>query len=196
VIEGYAALKLPLAMVIIDYHTWSPAPYGTNKFWPECWPDPSAMVDHAASASVELMLSPYFNFIGRNATAFNAARTEGLLAVDSSGALAEGVDGTFMFDVFNARAGDAMMRSVVHVRPPTSPPLPLNTTHFRPFPFLVPQGQMCQHNSLCSPLLWHIPPPPPLPSTTTTFIIIFLCCIALLRLYYHHTFTAGQGELR
>ena len=56
-------------MVVIDYHSWDPAPYGTNRFWPACWPNPESMLREASAAGVELMVSPYFNFIAQNASA-------------------------------------------------------------------------------------------------------------------------------
>ena len=56
VVAGYQKLNLPLAMVIIDYHSWDPAPYGTNRFWPVCWPQPARMVAEANEAGVELMV--------------------------------------------------------------------------------------------------------------------------------------------
>ena len=64
--KGESCYRGGRRQVIIDYHSWDPAPYGTNRFWPGCWPEPRQMVADAAAAGVELMVSPYFTFIGEN----------------------------------------------------------------------------------------------------------------------------------
>lgn len=57
---------------------------GSNAFNLDCFPNASAMVRQLGGLGVELMLSPYFNFVGPNATRFAAAERRGLLVLDNA----------------------------------------------------------------------------------------------------------------
>jgi alpha-D-xyloside xylohydrolase len=132
VVRGFRRRQLPLQMIVIDYHTWddppnssssaagssSPSPphhtFGSDYLNPQCWPDvPAMMAELAIEPRVEVMISPYYNFVGNHTSVFRAATAGGLLALDAQKQPAMGVGGaTGMWDVFKPDAREAMMKGV------------------------------------------------------------------------------------
>lgn len=125
VVRGYRRRKLPLAMIVIDYHTWDDAPnapgphhtYGSDHLNPACWPDVGAMMaELSVEPRVEVMISPYYNFLGRNDSRFSDAARDGLLAVDADGQPHAAIgtpNETAMWDVYQSAARAEMMAGVV-----------------------------------------------------------------------------------
>ena len=73
------------------------------------------MIRNATEAGVEIMVSPYFNFISANATGYAQALADGVLATsgDSESGPAQGIGQTAMYDVFTPAARARMMKSAV-----------------------------------------------------------------------------------
>lgn len=55
VAREYHRRKLPVSVMVIDFHHWSKS--GDWSFDPECWPDPAAMVRELASMGMKCMVS-------------------------------------------------------------------------------------------------------------------------------------------
>jgi len=55
VAREYKRRKLPISVIIIDFHHWRQM--GDWTFDPECWPDPAAMVKELKEMGIELMVS-------------------------------------------------------------------------------------------------------------------------------------------
>ena len=109
-------------------HTWDDAPsaplphhtYGSDRLNPACWPDPKAMMAELAAAAptpVEAMISPYYNFIGRETARYKAAAASAAdqLALDADGRPTLGIGGneTAMWDVFSDAGRREMMAGVL-----------------------------------------------------------------------------------
>ena len=116
-------LSLQLSLQHVD-HTWDDSPsaplphhtYGADRLNPSCWPDPKAMMAELAAGPdpVEAMISPYYNFIGRNTSVYRAASAADQLALDSNGHPTFGIGGneTAIWDIFSEAGRRQMMAGV------------------------------------------------------------------------------------
>ena len=70
----YRDLGLPLAAVAIDYYSWAPLPPGDEDFGdPACWPAPGETVARLRAMGVEVLLSPYLNYVRPPTSQANAS---------------------------------------------------------------------------------------------------------------------------
>jgi len=82
VAREYYRRKLPVTVMVIDFHHWSQS--GDWCFDPACWPDPSAMVRELKAMGMECMISvwPTVNWSSSN---FGYMRDHGLLLRNERG---------------------------------------------------------------------------------------------------------------
>jgi len=82
VAREYHRRKLPVSVMIIDFHHW--ATMGDWSFDPECWPDPKAMVEELESMGMKCMVSvwPTVNVASHN---YKPMKDHGLLLQNERG---------------------------------------------------------------------------------------------------------------
>ncbi len=82
VAREYHRRKLPVSVMVIDFHHWAKA--GDWTFDPACWPDPKAMVEELRSMGMKCMVSvwPTVNWTGAN---FAHMQSHGLLLRNERG---------------------------------------------------------------------------------------------------------------
>ena len=109
VARGFAARKLPLSVIVIDYLAW--VTLGDDSFNPACWPDVPAMATELAALNVTPVASfyPYFNEGSHNWDAFVGG---GRVAVNARTGSPRGFGGCLggdtIYDPFNASARAAL----------------------------------------------------------------------------------------
>ncbi len=102
VAREYHRRKLPVSVMVIDFHHWSKA--GDWTFDSECWPDPAAMVKELKSMGMECMVSvwPTVNWECAN---FAHMRDHGLLLRNERGMpLQNGASVESFYDATNPEA--------------------------------------------------------------------------------------------
>ena len=82
VAREYHRRKLPVSVMVIDFHHWSKA--GDWAFDPKCWPDPSAMVRELKSMGMECMVSVWPT-VDWSCANFGQMRDHGLLLRNERG---------------------------------------------------------------------------------------------------------------
>lgn len=94
VAREYHRRKLPVDVIIIDFHHWPKM--GDWCFDPECWPDPKAMVEELKSLGMECMVSiwPTVDFSCEN---YNYMKEHGLLLRNERGNPMQNGDGRQTF---------------------------------------------------------------------------------------------------
>ncbi|MDT8390618.1 MAG: glycoside hydrolase family 31 protein [Lentisphaeria bacterium] len=82
VAREYHRRKLPVSVMIIDFHHW--ATMGDWSFDPDCWPDPKAMVEELESMGMKCMVSvwPTVNIASKN---YAPMKEHGLLLQNERG---------------------------------------------------------------------------------------------------------------
>ena len=82
VAREYHRRKLPVSVMVIDFHHWSKM--GDWSFDPECWPNPKAMVEELESMGMKCMVSvwPTVNAASEN---YAPMKTRGLLLQNERG---------------------------------------------------------------------------------------------------------------
>jgi len=106
VARGYFNRKLPVSLIVIDYHHW-PA-LGDWRFTEACWPDPQGMVDELRSMGMELMVSMWPEVDDPSDT-FKSFDAEGFLIQNSStGESMPFSSKSYTYDSTSALARDAV----------------------------------------------------------------------------------------
>jgi alpha-D-xyloside xylohydrolase len=102
VAREYHRRKLPVSVIVIDFHHWSKA--GDWTFDPDCWPDPAAMVRELKAMGMECMVSvwPTVDWTCDN---FAHMRDHGLLLRNERGTpLQNGASVESFYDATNPEA--------------------------------------------------------------------------------------------
>ena len=102
VAREYHRRKLPVSVMVIDFHHWSKM--GDWSFDPACWPDPKAMVDELRSMGMRCMVSVWPT-VDWSCANFAAMRDHGLLLRNERGMpLQDGASVESFYDATHPRA--------------------------------------------------------------------------------------------
>ncbi len=102
VAREYHKRKLPVSVMVIDFHHWSKS--GDWSFDPACWPDPSAMVKELKSMGMECMISVWPT-VDWSCANFSHMRDHGLLLRNERGMpLQNGAHVESFYDATNPEA--------------------------------------------------------------------------------------------
>jgi len=82
VAREYHRRKLPVSVIVIDFHHWDIS--GDWTFDPKCWPDPKAMVDELKSMGMECMVSVWPT-VNEKCANFGPMKNHGLLLRNERG---------------------------------------------------------------------------------------------------------------
>ena len=106
----YYQRKLPVSVIIIDFHHW--AKDGDWTFDPECWPDPAAMVKELKSMGMECMVSVWPT-VDSDCENFAYMRDHGLLLRNERGTPHQNGNGPQTFyDATNPEARSYMWEQI------------------------------------------------------------------------------------